>query len=89
MRLEAFTVRKYTTAEGEEKSAWTRIGVAFPHNNGQGYSVSLDAMPAPTIKNGSAKYEIVLRPPMEKDGRGYEQRREAKAPTRDDSDIPW
>lgn len=67
-RLEAFTVRKYVTGDGEEKSAWTRIGIAFPHKAGGGWSVSLDAIPAPSIKDGHAKYEIVLRPPMERDG---------------------
>lgn len=89
-RLEAFTVRKYVTSQGEEKAAWTKLGVAFPHSNGTGYSVQLDAIPAPTIKDGKAIYEIVLRPPMEKDhqrGNGGPSRG-AAAPDLDDS-IPF
>ena len=93
-RLEAFTVRKYTNSDGEEKSAWTRIGVAFPHKNGEGFNVQLDAIPAPSAsKDGSMKYEVVLRPPMEK----KDDERPAKGgkyPTRateppDDSDMPF
>lgn len=66
-RLEAFHVRKYVTRDGEEKSAWTRIGVAFPHKNGNGFNVSLECLPAPTVKDGKGSYEIVLREPMERD----------------------
>jgi hypothetical protein len=88
-RLEALTTRKYTTKDGEVKTSWTKIGVAFQHNSGDGYNVALDAMPAPTIKDGQAVYEIVLRPPMEKDqqrGNGGPSR--AAAPELDDS-IPF
>lgn len=95
-RLEAFTVRKYTTSDGEEKSAWTRIGVAFPHKNGEGFNVQLDAFPAPSAsKDGSMKYEIVLRPPMEKsDDRpaksGKYPSRSAEPPQADDDrEIPF
>lgn len=90
-RLEAFTVRKYITSQGEEKSAWTKLGVAFPHGNGNGYSVQLDAIPAPTAgKDGQMRYEIVLRPPMEKDQQRSNggQSRAAAAPDLDDS-IPF
>ena len=51
-RLEAFVTRKYLTRDGEEKTAWTKVGVAFQHSKGQGWNVSLDAMPAPTVKDG-------------------------------------
>lgn len=91
-RLEAFTVRKYVTSQGEEKSAWTKLGVAFPHSNGTGYSVQLDAIPAPTTgKDGQMRYEIVLRPPMEKDDkqpRGNGGPSRASTPDLDDA-IPF
>lgn len=66
-RLEAFIARKYTTREGEIKTAWTRIGVAFAHGNGTGWNVSLEGIPAPTIKDGKATYDVVLMPPKPKE----------------------
>lgn len=65
-RLEAFVTRKYTK-DGEQKTAWTRVGVAFAHGNGAGWNISLEAFPAPTIKDGKASYEFVLMPPKPKD----------------------
>lgn len=67
-RLEAFITRKYVTREGEEKTAWTRVGVAFAHSKGGGWNVSLEAFPAPTVKDGKPPaYELVLMPPRPKD----------------------
>lgn len=37
----------YTVREGGEKGSdfWTKIGVAFSHNDGKGFSVILEALP--------------------------------------------
>ena len=37
----------YTVKEGKERdsSFWTKIGVVFTHNDGQGFNVMLDAVP--------------------------------------------
>ena len=37
----------YTVREGkyDDQSFWTKIGVAFRHNDGKGISVMLDALP--------------------------------------------
>lgn len=43
-RFDAFTVREFE-ASGEKKSEWTRLGVAFPHADGKGFTVLLQAMP--------------------------------------------
>jgi hypothetical protein len=43
-RLDAFTVREYKQGE-ETKSEWSKIGVAFPHADGKGYRVMLQALP--------------------------------------------
>lgn len=43
-RFDAYSVRDYE-ANGEKKSEWTRIGVAFPHSDGKGYNVLLQAVP--------------------------------------------
>lgn len=51
----AYTVRK---REGS-KSVWTRIGAVFTHEDGQGETLLLDALPMGR--------EIVFRVPQEKD----------------------
>ena len=64
-RLDALLARKYTTRDGDEKTAFTKVGAAFPTRTGDGYSVVLDAMPAPDRETG--QYRILLMPPMERD----------------------
>ena len=44
-RLNVLCVRDYTTPEGEQRSAFTRLGVAFPLRNKPGFKVHLEAMP--------------------------------------------
>ena len=78
-RLDALLARKYTTREGEEKTAFTKIGAAFPTRTGDGYSIVLDAMPAPDRETG--QYRILLMPPMERDG---QQQGTRPRPDRDD-----
>lgn len=43
-RFDAYSVREYE-ANGEKKSEWTRIGVAFSHTDGKGFNVLLQALP--------------------------------------------
>ena len=64
-RLDALLARKYTTRDGDEKTAFTKVGAAFPTRTGDGYSVVLDAMPAPDRESG--QYRILLMPPMDRD----------------------
>lgn len=49
----------YTVREDGKETYWTRIGVAF--ENKKGFSVLLDAMPAPR----DGRFSIVLLPPKE------------------------
>ncbi len=42
--LGVYQVREYTS-NGEQRSAWTKIGVAFPHKKGPGFNVILEALP--------------------------------------------
>jgi len=35
----------YQVKEGKEKSYWTRIGAAWAHKDGKGFSLQLDAVP--------------------------------------------
>jgi hypothetical protein len=43
-RLDAFTVREYEQ-NNEKKSDWSKVGVAFPHQDGKGYRVVLTSLP--------------------------------------------
>lgn len=38
--MHAFHVRK-----GKDKSFWTRIGAAWPHEDGNGFNIKLDCVP--------------------------------------------
>lgn len=58
-RYDALCVR-----EDKGKAYFTRVGVAFKNRNGNGYSVLLDAMPAPT----DGQFRILLREPQPRDG---------------------
>ena len=42
--LGVYTVREYVS-NGEKLSAWTKIGVAFPHKKGPGLNIVLEALP--------------------------------------------
>ena len=75
-RLDAVLLRKYTdSATGEQKSASTRIGVAWALSGG-GYRLELEAVPVPTIYEGKIQCSIMLFPPKDRDNqpqpsRGY------------------
>lgn len=55
------THRAYVVSErkGSDKASWREIGAAWPHDDGKGFSIKLDALPL-----GG---EIVLREPADKD----------------------
>ena len=44
-RYDVLVVEKYEDGAGIEKSNWTRVGVAFPHKDGNGLNVELRAIP--------------------------------------------
>ncbi len=44
-RYDVLVVEKYEDHEGAEKANWTRIGVAWPHKDGNGLNVELKAIP--------------------------------------------
>ncbi|MFD1104198.1 hypothetical protein [Sphingobium olei] len=74
-RLDALAVR-----EGRDrKSFFTKIGAAFPNKDGKGWTVLLDAMPAPV----EGQFKIMLREPLPKDG----DRRGGSGSTSYDDDL--
>ncbi len=81
-RLDALAVR-----ESNGKSYFTKIGAAFPNKDGKGYSILLDAMPAPV----DGQFKIMLRTPLPKDGDRPQQQRPAASAGYDDLDdqVPF
>lgn len=69
-RYDAIAVRTYEK-DGEEKSSFTNIGVAFPMRERDGFSIRLHAMPAPV----DGEYSILLMPPKPRDDQ--QQQRQA------------
>ena len=53
----AYCVRQIT----KDKSVWTPIGRVFPHKDGKGEDVVLNALPIPTQDSHGIKVKIVLR----------------------------
>lgn len=43
-RFDAFTVREFEQ-NGETKHDWVRVGTAWPHQDGKGFRVVLQALP--------------------------------------------
>lgn len=65
-RLDALVARKYTDRDGNEKTQWTKIGAAFPTQNG-GYSVTLEALPLPVMGERGLETRILLMVPKPRD----------------------
>lgn len=81
-RLDALAVR-----ENNNKSYFTKIGAAFPNKDGKGFTVLLDAMPAPA----DGQFKIMLREPLPKDRDAAHRSNLGSGPTMDryaDDDIP-
>lgn len=61
-RLDAVVAREYTDRDGNKKSSFTKIGAAFATRNG-GWSVTLDALPLPSMGERGLETRILLMPP--------------------------
>jgi hypothetical protein len=59
--LNVFTVEEYER-DGKKAKSWTKIGAAFPHKEGLGFSIELKAFPM----DG----RLVVLPPDTDDGNG-------------------
>jgi hypothetical protein len=63
--LSVFTVQQYEAPTGKTATSWTKIGVAFPHHDGPGFSIELRALPT----NG----RLVVLAPSEEERQGAER----------------
>jgi len=77
-RLDALLAREYESG-GEKKTAFTKIGAAFETKNG-GWSVVLDAMPAPV----DGQYRVLLMAPKPRDGQQDNRQSSRVSSNRDD-----
>ena len=68
-RYEAVAARKYTV-NGEERTAFTNIGVAFRMRDRDGFTLKLHAVPAPQ----DGEYHILLLPPKPREDRAQGSR---------------
>lgn len=41
----AYTVKNFKDGKGEDRSRWLEIGTVFPHSDGEGFDVVLEAVP--------------------------------------------
>lgn len=69
---EVVSIRAYQDREGNEKTAFTKLGAAFEYRQGEGYMVKLEALPVPTLNadTGQLEYILHLRPPYTPDQQG-------------------
>ena len=44
VRYDVLSIKKYNGRDGE-RSIWTKIGAAFPHKDGKGFSGEMDMLP--------------------------------------------
>lgn len=76
-RMDLLSTRSYTTRDGEVKTAFTKIGVAFATKNG-GWSLSFEALPLPSLNDkGQLETRVLMMVPKPK----------SDAPPKDFSDI--
>lgn len=68
-RFEVFTIREYMQ-DKQQKSQWTKIGVAFENQDGS-WNLRLHALPLANPKTGLAELHMrAPRPKEEKDEKG-------------------
>lgn len=92
-----------TAREVGDKTYWTRVGVAFENRDGNGFSLSFEAMPIPSLdRDGKLQVRVLMKVPRDReDDRGESRERRSAEPARrappagekhsliDDSEIPF
>jgi hypothetical protein len=89
-RYDVLATREYKDRDGNKKTAWTNVGVAFEQKDGKGFNLSLHCMPAPDMERG--EYKLVMRIPQPRDERGSGgggKPSAANYPTDDSDGVPF
>lgn len=83
-RMDVLMARDYVTGQGEAKTSYTKIGVAFATKNG-GWSLKLEAVPVPTLgKDGAPMIGLLMMPPRDPQS----QPSQAQASSRPQASVP-
>lgn len=83
-RLDALVAREYADRDGNKKTAFTKIGVAFATKNG-GWSLSLEALPLPTMGERGLETRILLMVPKPREDRPSQRQERSTSYDRDDA----
>ena len=81
-RYDVMTGRNYTDRNGDQKTAWTKVGVMFATE--RGFRISLEALPLPQLRDGKLECSLVCFPPKEKDD---QPRRDREPPNQRPQDL--
>ena len=87
-RYDACTGRRYQDRDGNDKTAWTRIGTMFVKDDGK-MSVKFDALPLP---NDKGEVWVTFFEPKPRDGEAPKTQSQGSAPRKAspiDDDIPF
>lgn len=83
-RMDLLSARSYQK-DGETKTAFTKIGVAFATKNG-GWSLSFEALPLPSLSDkGTIETRVLMMSPREQSASGAPSRSSAAS----GDDVPW
>ena len=64
-RLDIMVARDWQDRDGNTKTNWTKIGVAFPAKQGSGYRLTFEALPLPALnRDGKLECVVLLREPL-------------------------
>jgi hypothetical protein len=87
-RLNIVSPRNYTTRDGEVKTAFTKIGVAYATKSG--WALTFEALPLPSINDkGVIETKVLLMPPREDDAGDKPRRSVSRSDEPRDDDIPF
>lgn len=86
--LEITAVSKYKDRDGNERSQFTRIGIAIPLQNG-GYRLLFNAYPVPTMGDKGIETMALALPPKPKQDQQQSRGGGYAAPAGDRDEIPF
>jgi hypothetical protein len=77
-RYDVLIARPYVDQHGEEKASFTRIGTAWPMKERDGFSITLEALPIPTLKDGKLETRILMMPPKPREDSQQQPQQQAR-----------
>jgi hypothetical protein len=80
-----------TPRKGKDgKTWWTKIGVAFPMKERDGFNLTFEALPVPQLNDrGELEVRVTMWPPFETEKPLMRKAEDAQAPLSKDRDIPF